>query len=157
MEKTTKSAKETQGFGRKIAADLISRAKNEKRITGGITLALTGDLGSGKTTFVQGLAKGLGIKKRVISPTFMLMRKYNISINHQPSPINNFYHVDLYRLEENVEKEIVNLGVKDIWSDSENIVAIEWAEKIKDIIPKDAVWIKFENVGKGKRKISINH
>ena len=156
MEKTTKSAKETQGFGRKIAHNLIEHKRGKETV---IILALTGDLGSGKTTFVQGLAKGLGIKKRVISPTFMLMRKYDISINHQPPTINNFYHVDLYRLEENVEKEAVNLGVKDIWSDPENIVAIEWAEKIKDIIPKDAIWIKFENAGRGKRKITLmaNH
>jgi tRNA threonylcarbamoyladenosine biosynthesis protein TsaE len=110
---------------------------------GGGILALTGNLGSGKTTFVQGLAEGLGIKSRIISPTFILMRKYD----------KNFYHIDLYRLEEKVEQEVKNLGLEDIWTNPQNLVVIEWAEKIKNIIPKTAIWIKFENLGGDKRRI----
>jgi len=101
-------------------------------------------LGSGKTTFVQGLAKGLGIEKKIISPTFILMRTYG-----------NLYHVDLYRLEGNVAEEAKNLGLTDIWGKKDNIVVIEWAEKIKEIIPKKAKWIKFENIGEDERKITI--
>jgi len=76
------------------------------------------------------------------------MRRYNI----KPK---NFYHVDLYRLEENAEKEVVNLGLTDIWGRKENIVVIEWAEKIKGLIPKSAKWITFEDLEGDKRKISI--
>ncbi len=141
MEITTKSAKETSEFGEKVASDL--------KVKGAVVFALTGDLGSGKTTFVKGLAKGLGITQIILSPTFILMRQYRIS------PSTSFFHVDLYRLESNIEKEMKNMGVDDLWSNKENIIAIEWAEKAKDFIPKNAAWITFENIGKGKRKIII--
>ena len=140
MEFITKSASETKSLGEKIAVDLAISHQP-------LVIALTGNLGSGKTTFVQGFAKGLGIKQRIISPTFILMRKYG----------ENFYHVDLYRLEGNIESEVRNLGIEDIWKDPKNIVVIEWAEKIKKMIPKSAQWIKFENLGKDERKITINH
>ena len=138
MEFITESSQETQDLGQKIAADLV----------GGEIFALTGDLGSGKTTFVQGFSKGLGLASRIISPTFILMRKYRASDK-------DFYHIDLYRLEKDVDKEVVNLGVTDIWGKPGNIVVIEWAEKIKDLIPKSAKWIFFENLGEDKRKITI--
>lgn len=112
----------------------------------GEILALVGDLGAGKTVFVQGVAHGLGIKNRIVSPTFILMRKYN-----------NFYHVDLYRLEGDVEKEVENLGLLDILKDKNNIVAIEWAEKIKDLLPGNTTLIHFENLGEDERKIIIEN
>jgi len=121
-------------MGRKTAANL----------KGGQTFALSGDLGSGKTTFVQGFAAGLGYTGRIISPTFVLMRKYP-----------HFYHVDLYRFEDNIAQEVENIGLTDILGKGKNIVVIEWAEKIKDLIPANAVWIKFENLGKDKRRIII--
>ena len=138
MEFITESSQETKDLGQKIAADLV----------GGEIFALTGGLGSGKTTFVQGFSKGLGLTSRIISPTFILMRKYRASDK-------DFYHIDLYRLEKEVDKEVVNLGVTDIWGKPRNIVVIEWAEKIKDLIPKSAKWIFFENLGEDKRKITI--
>jgi len=138
MELVTKSAEETKNFGKEVASNL----------EGGEVFALSGELGSGKTTFVQGFAEGLGIKGRIISPTFILMRKYGAGDK-------DFYHIDLYRLEGNVENEVINLGLSDIWAKSENIVVIEWAEKIEKIIPKSAKWIKFENLGGEKRKITI--
>ena len=138
MEFITESSQETKDLGQKIAADLV----------GGEILALTGDLGSGKTKFVQGFSKGLGLTSRIISPTFILMRKYRASDK-------DFYHIDLYRLEKEVDKEVVNLGVTDIWGKPGNIVVIEWAEKIKDVIPPKANWIKFEDMGEDKRRITI--
>lgn len=105
--------------------------------------ALQGDLGSGKTTFVQGLAECLGIKQRITSPTFVIMKRYG-----------RFYHIDCYRV--NNSKELLDLGFKDIVSKKDNIVCIEWAEKIKDIIPKQAVWLRFEFVSENKRKIIID-
>jgi len=138
MEVITKSAQETKDLGKKIATDL----------KGGETLALTGDLGSGKTTFIQGFAEGLGIKDRIISPTFILMRKYSYSKL-------NFYHIDFYRLENNLENEVKNLGIDDTWGKENNIVAIEWAEKIKDLLPKGTIQLSFENLGEENRKILI--
>ena len=143
MEFITNSAGQTQEFGQKIENNIVH--STEYKVHRQVVLALTGELGSGKTTFVQGFAKGLGIKQRIISPTFILMRKYG----------NNFYHIDLYRLEENIENEVKNLGVEDIWKDPKNIVIIEWAEKIKKIIPKNVKWIRFENLGTDNRKIIV--
>ena len=141
MEFITKSARETQKLGRKVAADLVKKTPT--------IVALTGNLGSGKTTFVQGFARGLGIGKKIISPTFILMRTYRAKRRRM------LYHLDLYRLESNFEEEIENLGVKDIWKERKNILVIEWAEKIKDLLPKDAIWIKFEYFIDGQRKIII--
>jgi tRNA threonylcarbamoyladenosine biosynthesis protein TsaE len=138
MEFITQSAEETKKLGKKLAANLV----------GGEIFTLSGELGSGKTTFVQGFAEGLGVTSRIISPTFILMRKYT-------TPKKNFYHVDLYRFEEKVEEEVINLGLTDIWGKEENITVIEWAEKIKDIIPDAAKWIKFENLGGERRKITL--
>jgi len=139
-------------LGEKIAADIKVRS-SKYEVRSAFILALTGELGSGKTTFVQGVARGLGIKSRIISPTFILVRNYEV--RSQKYEVRNFYHIDLYRLEKNIEFEVRNLGIKDIWSDPENIVAIEWAEKIEKMIPKSAKWIRFENLGENKRKITM--
>jgi len=154
MEYITKSANETQEVGERLGADLGS---------GPVVFALEGDLGSGKTTFVQGLAKGMGIEGRVISPTFMLMRKYQIrnpklQLNSKSKNNNllNLYHVDLYRLEDNLEGEIENFGLTDIWKDPKNVVLIEWAEKIRDYLPRGTRWVRFEYMGESQRKIVVN-
>lgn len=138
MEVITNSAKETQKLGEKISADLKP----------GSILALYGELGSGKTTFIQGLARGLGIKKRIISPTFVFIRQY-------PTKNRIFYHVDLYRIDGVID--IQGLGLKDIFADSRAIVAIEWAEKIKEVLPKKRIDIFFEYLGEGQRKIKIDN
>lgn len=155
MEILTKSAQETQKLGEKLAAIL----------KGGETLCLYGELGSGKTTFVQGLAKGLGIKKRILSPTFVMIRQYVIrntqhatrskqSMSHVTCHLSHFYHVDLYRI--GTEKDVESLGLFEIWSDPDNIVAIEWPEKIEKILPKKRIDIYFEYLGENKRRIKIN-
>jgi len=143
----TKSAQETQALGEKIANQLIIKRQP-------LIIALTGELGSGKTTFLQGLAKGLGIKERILSPTFIMMRQYPLVINHQPSIIS-FYHIDLYRVED--EKDIEGLGLEEIWSDPENIIAIEWAEKIKKILPKKRIDIHFKYLKDDKREIKVTN
>ena len=143
MEVITKSAEETKSLGEEHGIGLIEGKKS-------VLLALSGDLGSGKTTFLQGFAKGLGIKRRVVSPTFILMRRYDTARNR------TFYHIDLYRLDESANEELANLGFDEIMGDSTSIVAIEWAEKVKEVLPEETVWIDFEYVGKTKRKIRIN-
>lgn len=139
----TKTSSETQEFGQEFA----------KKLKGGEILALTGDLGSGKTTFVQGLAQGLGIKQRINSPTFILMRSYPVT-QLPNNPITNFYHIDLYRLEGDLTDEVRNLGLDDIFGKEDTVVAIEWAEKIKDSLPKSTIWIKFEMLDNDAHRIS---
>ncbi len=111
-------------------------------------IALTGDLGAGKTTFVQGFAKGLGIKEKIISPTFVLIRQHKI-----PKSKYTLYHVDLYRLK-NID-DLKMLGLEEILSNPNNVVLIEWAEKAAKLLPKNTVWIKFEVIDGNKREIVI--
>lgn len=120
-------------------------------IKGGAVIALTGNLGAGKTAFVKGLAKGLGIKSTVTSPTFLLIKKYGIQ-KARPK-IESFYHIDCYRLEN--EKKLQFLGVEEILNDKRAVVAIEWPEKIKKLLPKSAIKIKFSRMSENERKISI--
>lgn len=138
MEKSiTKSAKETQNFGA-VTADKIRR--------GGI-IALYGDLGSGKTTFVQGLGRGLGLSNKIISPSFIIIRTYSLTGR-------NFYHIDLYRI--NDQKEIVGMGLTEIIQNKENIITIEWPEKIEAMLPKERINIYFEYIDANKRQIAID-
>lgn len=136
----TKSAAETQKLGEQFA----------QRLKGGEIIGLIGELGSGKTTFVQGLARGLGIKKRIISPTFIFIRPY--AICHSPRA-TRLFHVDLYRIEK--AEEAVGLGLEEIWSEPENIVVIEWAEKIEKTLPKKMIRIYFEYEGQDERRIRV--
>ena len=132
----SKSIAKTQ----KIAKDLVKKIPKSKNHA--FVIALEGDLGGGKTTFVQGLAKGLNIKEKITSPTFVIYKKYG-----------NFYHFDCYRIEK--PKEILNLGFKEIIQNPKNIIAIEWADKIKRIIPKHALWVSFKFVDQSKREINM--
>ncbi|MDO8503324.1 MAG: tRNA (adenosine(37)-N6)-threonylcarbamoyltransferase complex ATPase subunit type 1 TsaE [bacterium] len=145
MEVFTESARETAELGKSFADSLKTR----------VILALTGDLGSGKTTFVQGLALGLGITQRITSPTFILLREYDMKRKGESGKGQRLYHVDLYRLEGNLEPEVKNLGLEDIWDKEENIVVIEWAEKIAPFLPKTTKFIKFERLSEGRRKITF--
>lgn len=134
-----------------MAADLKKVPRN-----GALVLALVGELGSGKTTFTQGFSKGLGIKDRIISPTFIISRGYKIPKGMEESPFKYFFDVDLYRLEENVEKEVYNLGLVDEFKDPENIILIEWAEKIENLLPEGTIKLKFEGK-EDKRKIEVEN
>ena len=146
IEVISKSQKQTKKLGEKLAKKIIS-GKIKKRI-----LALSGDFGSGKTTFVQGFAKGLQVKSKILSPSFIVMRRFELYLEN----FKNFYHIDCYRIKE--EKEILALGFKKIASNPENLVVIEWAEKIKKIIPKkNSLWIKFSICNLKERKISIEN
>ncbi len=142
----SKSAAETQ----KIAADLVkklsARGGSAFGGKGGEILALTGDLGGGKTTFVQGLAKGFGIKKQITSPSFVLIKEYPLK-NKQAKDL---VHIDLYRL-----KKVDKIFKREIleYFKPENIVVIEWAEKIKNALPKNTQWIEFDFIDENTRKI----
>ncbi|SRR3989344_810784 len=111
-------------------------------------IALYGNLGSGKTTFVQGLAKALGIRQRIISPTFVIIRPHKLKTN------KTFYHIDLYRLG---KADPNNLGLKEIFLEKDAIVAIEWAEKIEKLLPKDTLKIKFKTLSENEREVTIEN
>lgn len=138
---TATSCKQTQKLGENFALRLRSgQAKEIKNRKTAVVLCLQGDLGSGKTTFLQGFAKGLGIKEKITSPTFVIYKKFK-----------NFYHFDCYRI--NKSEEILELGFKEIISNPENIVAIEWPEKIKKTLEKDIIEIDFKFINGKTREI----
>ena len=146
---------------KKIAESLAKKILKIKKRKRAFVLGLEGELGGGKTTFLQGFAKGLGIKEKVLSPTFIIMKKYELRSTKKRRKKSSelqtsyfrFYHIDCYRLIRN--KEILDLGFKEITSNPKNIVTIEWADKIKKIIPKDSTWILFKFVKEKEREISF--
>ncbi len=138
----TKSAEETIRLGQDVG----------KTIKNSTLIALYGDLGSGKTTFVQGFAKGLGIEKRLISPTFIIMRTYEIKGKRQrakgkntiqKSKMGKFYHVDLYRTQNG--DDIRGIGLDEIIKNNQDIVVVEWAEKLGEFLPDKRIDIHFKH------------
>ncbi|MFZ3054967.1 MAG: tRNA (adenosine(37)-N6)-threonylcarbamoyltransferase complex ATPase subunit type 1 TsaE [Minisyncoccales bacterium] len=144
MEYFVEKTEETKEVGKDLAISL----KPQK---GALVFGLKGDLGAGKTTFLQGFAKGLGIKQKITSPTFVIMNRFPI----KKGKFVNFYHLDCYRIE-NV-KEMKDLGFEEIINNEKNIVCIEWPEKIKKDLPKNINMIKFDILEGDKRKITINY
>jgi len=134
----TSSPSQTKKAGQLLAEEVL-KSKPAKRA---FVIGLVGDLGGGKTCFLQGFAQGLGIKQRVLSPTFIIMRRFN-----------NFYHIDCYRIQK--PQELLDLGFKRIIANPKNIVAVEWADRIRKIMPLNTIWIEFELIGERKRKIMI--
>ena len=126
----TKSERETIQLGKKLS----------RNFRGGQTVALIGELGSGKTVLIKGMAQGLGIKKIITSPTFVLMKVYKIE---------NLVHVDAYRLKSG--QDLIDIGIKDWLEKPDTVTVIEWAERVKDILPKKTIVIKL-NFGKKKNE-----
>ncbi len=125
-----KTEKDTQALAKKLA----------KSLKGGEIIALEGELGAGKTTLTQYLAKAFGIKEKVTSPTFVLMKVYQIQ--DRKSKIQNLIHVDCYRLDD--PQELFYLGIEEYLNNPEAIVIIEWADKIEKYLKsfKKVVWLK---------------
>jgi tRNA threonylcarbamoyladenosine biosynthesis protein TsaE len=129
------STEETVSFGKEMA--LLLRP--------GSILALVGDLGAGKTTFVQGLAQGLGIEDSVQSPTFVTLNIYEGSM-----PL---FHFDLYRLKQS--SDFLSLGFEEYFSKG-GICAIEWPERISSLIPADALCLSLTHTESGGRRATLS-
>ncbi|MDP2696239.1 MAG: tRNA (adenosine(37)-N6)-threonylcarbamoyltransferase complex ATPase subunit type 1 TsaE [bacterium] len=137
---------------RQLAAKLADAALSTKhQLKHALIIGLVGGLGAGKTTFIQGFAKALGIKKHLASPTFIIMRRHGLPAK-KLSKYTNLYHIDTYRLHSS--KDLLALGIKDVLKDSSNIVLIEWADKIKKILPKDTLWLVFKH-GRNEKERTI--
>lgn len=153
----TTSSAQTKKLGELLAEEL----------RGGEIICLSGDLGAGKTTFTQGLLKGLKIKGPYTSPTFGILKEYKVSsrkynvrdakekryiIHNTSYIIHSIFHIDAYRIG---SKDLLELGFKDFAGKKDSVTIIEWPEKVKKIIPTGAVWINFEWVDEKQRKISF--
>ncbi|MEN6356042.1 MAG: tRNA (adenosine(37)-N6)-threonylcarbamoyltransferase complex ATPase subunit type 1 TsaE [Armatimonadota bacterium] len=134
MRKTiqTNSAEETMALGERLG----------KILCPGAVLALFGDLGAGKTTFTKGIARGLGLADDVHSPTFTLIHEHI-----GPTPL---YHVDLYRLES--EAEVDSLGIEE-YIYSEGITIIEWADRMRSMLPPERLDIELKMKGDNDREM----
>ena len=142
MKIETKNAKETGVLAKKLAKDLAHKKQP-------LVLALCGELGAGKTTFTQAFARALGVKKRILSPTFLIMKRFPLT----QSIFQNLYHIDAYRVG---TSDLKKLDIEKILN-GPNIVLIEWADRVKKILPKGTVWIKFEHGAReNERQITIN-
>lgn len=140
MRKLTKSPAQTQVLGRRLA----------QKLKGGEVIGLYGDLGGGKTTFVQGLARGLGFKKRILSPTFVILKIYPL----EHKKIKKLYHLDGYRIKK-VTPEIW-LNFKEYLGDPKSTLVIEWADKFQKFLPSHQIKIKFKLVDEKTRQIDSN-
>jgi len=127
------SPAETEKFGREFA----------ERLTAGSVLALKGELGSGKTQFVKGIAAGLGSTTSVTSPTFTILHEY--SGGRWP-----VYHFDFFRIEDRQSAE--RLGLDDYFF-GDGVSVVEWADRFLDLIPESAQWIAFEMKSENERAI----
>ncbi len=146
---TTLGKNQTQKLGEFLA----------KELQGGEIICLSGDLGSGKTTFAQGLLKGLKIKGPYTSPTFVVMKHYKKKFpttqcqsSDKPKPLN-IYHIDAYRIKNN---DLLDLGWEEFSEEKNSIIIIEWAERIKKIIPQNAIWIKFSWINENERELEFS-
>lgn len=153
MKVVTNSAKETKRVAEELVKKLISAYKSASGTASksALVVALEGELGAGKTTFIKGFSRALGVREKILSPTFVIIHRHRI--RNQESRIRNLYHIDCYRLKS--EKDLLKLGVKKIFANPENIVLIEWADRVKKIIPKNAVWVHFSHLEKSTRRITI--
>lgn len=147
MDAKTSSARETKIFAQDLAKKLSKKTQKKHALV----LALIGDLGSGKTTFTQGFLRALGIRGPLTSPTFILIKRYPILKSYKLKAKSFVYHLDCYRIKK--PRELLHLGLKEILTNPENIVLVEWAERIKKVLPKNALWLKFEHGEKENERI----
>lgn len=149
MEYISKGVEETNEIANDFFTSLGRPQSNEALVVG-----LFGDLGSGKTTFTQALGKLLGIKEVMTSPTFVIMKKYLINqTTNYKLQATTLVHIDAYRLESG--KELLSLGFDEIRKDPQNLILIEWPERVADILPLDLVKVNFKFISEFEREIDF--
>jgi tRNA threonylcarbamoyladenosine biosynthesis protein TsaE len=132
----TTSAEETEAAGERLGRGLEA----------GSVVALTGELGAGKTRFVQGLVRGLGVATQATSPSFVLVNEYRGRL-----PV---HHVDLYRIQSVAEAQ--ELGLEELFA-GDGVTLVEWADKATTLLPPDIVRVHIDGVGDEPRRITIEH
>ncbi len=129
-----------------IAKELLASLEQNESAT---VVALSGDLGAGKTTLTQAIARELGVSENVISPTFVIMKRYAI----QDARYDFLIHIDAYRL--NSEAELEKLGWAELLADPKNLILIEWPERVLGIIPEHAHRISLSHKSEDEREMEI--
>jgi len=137
------SIEETKRCAGLVAEDIKTAQTGNHALVYG----LAGGLGSGKTTFVKFLAKELGVAKEITSPSFLIIRNYKTALDNFP----NLVHIDAYRLKNS--KELAKLGFEKLINNPENLVIVEWADNVKEIMPNHSRWLQFEHGEKESERI----
>lgn len=146
MEYTSRSEIETRQIANRILEEALRRGARP------VVLALYGELGAGKTTFVKKLAEAVGIKDEIRSPTFLIVREFDIG--PPGGGLERLIHIDAYRIDSS--QELIDLGLEKILQDPKNLVVIEWAERAEELLPPSATRIRFEIIGEHERKLFVN-
>ncbi len=136
---------ELQGVAESVLADVRSGARN-----GAAVLALSGELGAGKTTFTQILATVLGVEAPITSPTFVIQKNYKT----RDADFKTLVHIDAYRIDD--PNELLVLNFEEVLKDVETLVVIEWAERVAPLLPKDVGSVRFEHVDETTRNVSYS-
>ncbi len=139
----SQSAENLQNIAAEFVAQLSPKDSSATLVT------LRGELGAGKTTFVQGIAKALGVEETVTSPTFVIEKIYKL----EGQKFTHLIHMDAYRLKGAHELEL--LGWKELIQDPQNLILLEWPERVAEAIPSGTIGISFDIAGDGRR-ININ-
>lgn len=145
---TTNNAKETEKLGEEVAAYIIASRK-EGTVVPHI-VCLYGELGAGKTVFTKGFAKGLRLPSRLVSPTFIIIRRYDTQ-----KYVQHLYHVDLYRLHK--IEDIEALDLVELFKDRHAIVVVEWAERLGRLMPSRRIDVRWKTVVDDTRTIIISY
>ncbi len=152
----TQSDNETRHIAEEFARELCAET-NMCHV-----VSLEGEPGAGKTTFMQGVGKGLCIKQQMTSPTFIIFRVFDLPRGSSASLrglkkciYKRLYHFDCYRLKS--YEDLRALDFEEIIANSKNLVIIEWGDMIKEHLPKDHIQIKFKGLSKDSREITIQH
>lgn len=159
MQYISNSTEETS----KIAIEILDTLKQKEESA--LVIGLSGELGAGKTTFMKAFAEALGVEETIQSPTFVIMKKFSLKGTSKKAQEENFQlstfnfatliHIDAYRLESG--EDLLKLGWKEIVENRDNIICIEWPEKVSEILPSNYINIKFEHVSENSRKIVLNY
>jgi tRNA threonylcarbamoyladenosine biosynthesis protein TsaE len=145
---TSKNIEETNRIAKNFVENLLKTVDNCGKLA--TVIALEGDLGSGKTTFVKAVAETFGIQKTVTSPTFVIEKTYKMPKNER---FTHLIHIDAYRLENGTE--LLTLGWKEITEDPHNIIFIEWPERVAEVLPEGVRTIQFRFVDETTRVLTI--
>lgn len=143
MTYLSSSSARTRVLGSRVGRALVRQGTGRRART----LLLRGELGSGKTTFVQGLARGLGARGRVASPTFVIVRRVPVS----RGPFRNLFHIDAYRLSPRTNIRV--LGLPELAGDPKNILVVEWPEAVQDALSHSAYEIRFAHGRRPKERL----
>lgn len=147
MLKISKNPEDTKEIAKIFLKKILENKKKNQHAT---VVGLSGDLGVGKTAFVQSVAKHLNIKNKITSPTFVIIKKYKIK---NPEKHKFLFHLDAYRLKN--EKELLHLGWDEIIKNKEHLVFIEWPENVPKVIPASARHIHISHIKNKHRKLKF--